>query len=389
MHFPLRPLLDRRSAAGTAAALVATMIALETYAVPASAAQRPAFSFTARPVRNAPHGTVSFTPFISPPVADAGDDLTVGPDGNIWLTVSGNGTIVRMTPQGVSTAFQYASSGQSLSITPGPDGALWFTDIVDDLVGKVTTAGVVTTYPLPTNIQNGCELDATMPLGITAGPDGAMWFTVSEGAGGSLSCPAGQLPEIGRITTSGAMTFYPVPDIIAGGLCSPTRITAGPDGRLWFTNNTDQNGATLGVGSITTAGAVTLGNGFPGAVQSHDDDYLTFGADHNLYVADTFDGTIIRVSNYGAGAIFHVPGGVHPYGIVRAPGGTLAFSTDADGIQDVGLMTLGGRFALLSIPSSFGDGYGGGMAFRSKSQLWFPNNGSHGSANVVEATYTP
>ncbi|MEO9264628.1 MAG: hypothetical protein ABI282_11085 [Candidatus Baltobacteraceae bacterium] len=307
----------------------------------------------------------------------------MGPDGNIWLTVSGNGTIVRMTPKGVSTAFKYTSIGQSLSITPGPDRALWFTDIYANLIGKVTTAGVVTTYPLPSNIVNGCQEDATMPLGIIAGPDGAMWFTVSMGAGGSLSCNPGQPPEIGRITKTGQMTFYSMPATPIG--ISPVRITAGPDGKLWFTTATNENGSNLGVGSITTSGVITVATALAGAVQSHDDDYLTFGTDHNLYVADTINGTIIRTSGYAAAATFHIPGGLHPYGIVPGPSGTLAFSTDGNML---GLMTPGGKFTLFPVPSSFGNGIGGGMAFHGKSNLWFPFNGSHGSANVVRATIT-
>ena len=94
-------------------------------------------------------------------------------------------------------------------ITAGPDGALWFTETVAETVGqigRITTAGVVTEYPLPTV--------NSLPAGITAGPDGALWFT----EGGSN--------RIGRITTGGVITEYPVPTPVS----SPAGITAGPDG---------------------------------------------------------------------------------------------------------------------------------------------------------------
>ena len=58
-------------------------------------------------------------------------------------------------------------------------------------IGRITTAGVVTEYPVPTA--------GSYPGSITAGPDGALWFT--EGAGN----------KIGRITTAGVITEYPVP----------------------------------------------------------------------------------------------------------------------------------------------------------------------------------
>ncbi len=60
------------------------------------------------------------------------------------------------------------------------------------------------------------------PFGITAGPDGNLWFT-EESAN-----------KIGRITPKGAITasdefFIPTASSV------PFGITAGPDGNLWFT----------------------------------------------------------------------------------------------------------------------------------------------------------
>lgn len=82
-------------------------------------------------------------------------------------------------------------------------------------IGRITTTGVTTTYPLPSNSPAG------EPGYITAGSDGALWFAM--GAGG--------YPAIGRITTSGDITVYPIPTLSIletelGG------ITAGPDGAL-------------------------------------------------------------------------------------------------------------------------------------------------------------
>ena len=54
-------------------------------------------------------------------------------------------------------------------IAAGPDGALWFTEVNANRIGRITTDGVVTEYPVPTP-------DSYLG-GITAGPDGAFWFT--------------------------------------------------------------------------------------------------------------------------------------------------------------------------------------------------------------------
>jgi virginiamycin B lyase len=77
------------------------------------------------------------------------------------------------------------SSGPQ-QITTGPDGALWFTELVGQ-IGRLTTTGAFTEYPV-----------SGEPFGIAAGPDGALWFTV-ENTG-----------QIGRITTDGAITEYSV-----------------------------------------------------------------------------------------------------------------------------------------------------------------------------------
>src|SRR6266508_1365537 len=58
------------------------------------------------------------------------------------------------------------------------------------------------------------------PIEIASGPDGNLWFTELDGN------------RIGRITTAGLITEFPVPD-------PPIAIAAGPDGNLWFVGNFD------------------------------------------------------------------------------------------------------------------------------------------------------
>ena len=108
-------------------------------------------------------------------------------------------------------------------------------------IGRITTGGVVTEYPIP---------DCQQPtrIGITAGPDGALWFT---------EIPSGN--KIGRITTAGLITEYPVPTANS----YPCGITAGPDGALWFTESAGNNigrapACGLGLGASFANGTVTL-----------------------------------------------------------------------------------------------------------------------------------
>lgn len=54
-----------------------------------------------------------------------------------------------------------------------------------------------------------------MPAAITAGPDGALWFAVGN--------------AIGRITTSGQITYFPLRDSMA----EVGPLAAGPDHGIW------------------------------------------------------------------------------------------------------------------------------------------------------------
>ncbi len=82
----------------------------------------------------------------------------------------------------------------SWGITAGPDGARWFTEYSSSKIGRITTTGSITEYPIPSmGSFNG-------PIGIVSGPDGNPWFTEESGIG-----------AVGKITTAGATTQYPIP----------------------------------------------------------------------------------------------------------------------------------------------------------------------------------
>ena len=157
-------------------------------------------------------GVVTSFPTSGNPIA-----ITQGPDGAIWFTE----TLVQFSPSGSTqtlvgswigridgggTLTEYSITGAATSIAAGPDGALWF--ITGKAVGRMSTAGVATTFPTPNNTLTA----------ITAGPDGALWAT------------DGVNNQIVRMTTSGAITAYPVPTASS----NPVAIVAGPDGALWF-----------------------------------------------------------------------------------------------------------------------------------------------------------
>src|SRR5579884_705890 len=51
------------------------------------------------------------------------------------------------------------------SIASGPDGALWFTEWCCDKIGRLTTAGNVTEYPLPPVPNSNCGQPGVVQCG--------------------------------------------------------------------------------------------------------------------------------------------------------------------------------------------------------------------------------
>ena len=108
----------------------------------------------------------------------------------------------------------------------GPDGALWFHQSGANAIGRLTTDGRLSEFPIPTP-------DSSIPrqgfLGL--GPDGAIWFTETRAN------------KLGKFSPGGQFTEYPIPTAVPfenpqlGTVQTsfPIGITAGPDGAVWFT----------------------------------------------------------------------------------------------------------------------------------------------------------
>src|SRR6266567_1792250 len=190
----------------------------------------------------------ALTEFNLPAVVGGPYGITAGPDGNVWVTTNALGQgrqdwILRISADGAVSRFQAGTgSGNSgtgpQDITSGPDGNLWFTEFWSNRIGRMTPAGALTEFPIPT-ADSG-------PRGIVSGPDGNVWFVES-----SFNHTA-----IARITTAGDVTEYPLGGSPIDQL-QPNEIVAGPDGNLWFSQG--HPSAPQGeVGRITPSGAVTM-----------------------------------------------------------------------------------------------------------------------------------
>lgn len=233
----------------------------------------------------------TLTEFSIPTAASNPFGAADGADGNVWFTEAGK--IGRITPGGVITEFTVSGNYSGGRITAGPDGNLWFADFANDKIGTITTSGAITEYPIPNGSGN--------PAGVTAGPDGAVWFT-EEFA-----------DQIGRITTNGVITEFPLG--VSGSFVNS--ITTGPDGNLWFTEPGLNN-----VGRITPTGTVTefpvppAGSVTPNAIAA--------GPDGNLWFTDEVG--VGQITPAGAITLFPVATSALTNSITTGPDGNLWFT---------------------------------------------------------------
>ena len=215
-------------------------------------------------------------------------ELTFTSDGAVWVVgrhwvgselVLG---LARFDPAtGESLVIDDPAVGEPNDITTGPDGELWFTTSAPDThrtIGRVTATGVVTTFETPVPSSGS----------ITIGPDGHLWFSTATGVGSSAE------GAIGRITSAGTVST-----VTAGLPAWAWDLTAGPNGTLWFrTLITLDNGTQRWVlGSRSAAGEIAIDPSVGSSVE-----HFTIGSDDELWLAEdsTGDRSIDRIELHGA-----------------------------------------------------------------------------------------
>jgi streptogramin lyase len=309
--------------------------------------------------------------------------IATGPDGNLWFAESGADRIGRMTPSGVLTEFslpetsppgsvdlpsRYGSTVGPTVITTGPDGALWFVGQPGE-AGRITTSGTVTEYPVPdVPASDGSAAYPPTLTAIAAGPDGALWFT-------------GALGEVGRFTPGGVVSEFPIPGSIAGdheaegpGLQA---IAVAPDGSLWDTDNSGK------IDRISTTGVVIqfsipLNNDVFGGIAAGPDGNLWFTEDEGLTPAGQ-QAAVREITPTGVTTLHNIPPGmtldpgrgvdVDPSAIVAGADGALWFA-EGGGDTAIGRITTGGTIGQLSIAND------GNLVRSSDGALWYTDNGA-------------
>jgi virginiamycin B lyase len=213
--------------------------------------------------------------------------LTVGPDGNVWLT-GGRGafgfiTQVDAVTSDITTFAAPTPQSFPHHLLSGPQGGLWFSEFTPEHQAKlaklVPATGAFTEYTTPTP---GYLID-----GMTEGPGHTIWLIQSPL--GAPSAPSqllefnprrGTFREVGR-------SFGHLQDI-----------TTGPDGAIWMTQYRTACDTTYG--SVVRYDPATRER-CEWAVPSHSlPDRITLGPDGNVWISetdlDTITSKLARVS---------------------------------------------------------------------------------------------
>jgi virginiamycin B lyase len=166
------------------------------------------------------------------------EEITLGPDGNLWFTEPCRGKIGKITPSGTASEFTVPSSpSRPGGITAGADGAIWFTDSGQNAIGRI---------PIDATSGSQIALHGTGITGsglfhITVGPDGALWFPEQTAPS---SGPLNGKSVVGRLDPStGTIGEYAAPTSNS----APFGVAAGPDGAIWFTEHTAANAGRIAI----------------------------------------------------------------------------------------------------------------------------------------------
>jgi virginiamycin B lyase len=286
-------------------------------------------------------------PITDPPQPRQPSGITLGPDGALWFVEengpSGRQSIGRLDPAqavpGTSTGItEYpiptlgAIPSKIVTGPVEPDGRrrLWFTEQSTNKIGALDP--VLAVPGMSTGITEFPVSPPSAPDGITVGPDGALWFTQFSGN------------RIGRITTDGTITHYPLPS----GNGSPSDIVLGPDNRLWFTEEFPGR-----IGVLDPARAVPgTSQGFSEFDRPNTEPAGIAASGASLWFTKHLTNAVEQMSLSGA-KLGEFPTGAFPSGITFGPDGAL-WLTELEGNR-IGRLTTCGGYTAFTIPTPASD----------------------------------
>jgi virginiamycin B lyase len=216
-------------------------------------------------------------------------------------------------------------------------------------------APLITEFTIPT--ANAAPVD------LTLGPDGALWFPENYGR------------KIGRMTTSGAFTEFPIP-----GAGRPWSIASGSDGNLYVAEETSFDQLTPA--GVFTQHAIVASQFSPARYLPA----LISGADHNLWAADGSRDAIARFTPDGTETDFAIPVvNAQPAAITVGSDGALWFAQS--NLDEIGRITTDGTITEYPILLSKGaqGGTSAGITSDQDGALWYTDGLTHAVGRMTTA----
>lgn len=167
------------------------------------------------------------------------NEITQGPDGNIWVTLDQANDIAQITPNGKVKEFDATNIENPIGIASGPGKELWVTQ----------PGGVAVFDPAdPDSAEKFAIGGISDPRPIVRGPDGNMWTVSGD--------------KVIRISAADPTQFTSFPVLVAG-----RDIDRGKDGNLWAADfggqvvkvDTDGNATAFDTGAGSGPQALAAG----------------------------------------------------------------------------------------------------------------------------------
>ena len=169
--------------------------------------------------------------------------MTDSPDGSVWFLDDSNTSpgVAEISPSGTIAEYPDSNGSTPEDLAIGAGNKAWFTTHAPSMLKPagvgVATPGALANTPATVYATNSVPFPMTTPSAITAGGDGNVWFT-DQGS------PTG----IGRVKPAGTINEFGMDDGLQMG-AEPDAITDAPDGNVWFDD--DQDNLSRAVGTIT------------------------------------------------------------------------------------------------------------------------------------------
>lgn len=261
----------------------------------------------------------------------ANNQITTGPDGNVWVTLESGKDVARITPGGVVDEFDAPAINGAVGITAGPDGNLWVTQ----------SGGVARFSPADPNGAAAFAIaEIADPRAITVGPDGNLWTASGDKVvripPGSPATPtvfgATGLLSARWITSGGGFLWVAdflggaivrvAPDgsgTIFGGAADTQGVAAGPGGQVAYSSPAPPH--AVGLLQPPTSQTIDIPNTDPFG--------LAFGPDGAYWVAQFATNDLGRLTPAGQYSTLPLGPGTGPRQLTTGPGNTLWVTLDS------------------------------------------------------------